>query len=113
MVAWDWASFLVVTFLPVAFFAVCFVPPRFAATGTSFAADPEAFFATRLIFAQRAFIAAAILARPAADILRRGWAIALGGCAAGVVLATPLPLGRPGFLFTSPESDSDKSTLAC
>jgi hypothetical protein len=31
-----------------------------------------AFLAARLTLAQRAFIAAAILARPAADILRRG-----------------------------------------
>jgi hypothetical protein len=38
----------------------------------AFAATPDAFLATRLTFAQRAFIAAEILARPAADILRRG-----------------------------------------
>jgi hypothetical protein len=58
--------------LLVVFFAAFFVTPGFAATGTAFAATPAAFLATRLTFAQRDFSAAEILARPAADILRRG-----------------------------------------
>jgi hypothetical protein len=58
--------------LLVAFFAAFFVEPGVAVADAAFAATPEAFLATRLTFAQRAFIAAEILARPAADILRRG-----------------------------------------
>jgi hypothetical protein len=41
-----------------------FVPTGCAAICTAFAATPEAFLATHLTFAQRAFIAAEILARP-------------------------------------------------
>jgi len=106
-------AFLETLFLTADFFEVAFLALTLgsAAPTSGFGVAAAVCFAC-LILAQRFFIAAAILARPAADIFVRTFAP--GATAAGILFAARQPMGRPGLLFTAPpESVSDKSALAC
>jgi hypothetical protein len=76
---WDGLAFLAALFLVALFLGALFFEATFlvgvlgsAAATTGACVGFAAFLAALLTFAQRIFIAAAILARPAADILRRG-----------------------------------------
>ena len=70
---WGGVAFLAALFLGALFFeAFLAVVFGSAAATTGACVGFAAFLAAFLTFAQRIFIAAAILARPAAEILRRG-----------------------------------------
>jgi hypothetical protein len=79
---WDGLAFLAALFLVALFLGALFFEATFFAGVLGSAAATTgacvsfvgfaAFLAALLTFAQRIFIAAAILARPAADIFRRG-----------------------------------------
>ena len=75
---WDAVAFLAALFLAALFLGALFFEAFLAIVFGSAAATTgacvgfAAFLAALLTFAQRIFIAAAILARPAAEILRRG-----------------------------------------
>ena len=76
---WGGVTFLAALFLAALFLGALFFEATFlagflecAAATTGACVGFAAFLAALLTFAQRIFIAAAILARPAAEILRRG-----------------------------------------
>ncbi len=71
---WGGLAFLAALFLGALFFEATFLAGFLgsAAVTTGACVGFAAFLAALLTFAQRIFIAAAIRARPAADILRRG-----------------------------------------
>jgi len=71
---WGGLAFLAARFLGALLFEATFLAGVLGSAAATMGACVgfAAFFAAFLTFAQRFFIAAAILARPAADIFRRG-----------------------------------------